>query len=463
MTEPRPTASVPPPAHPPRAHFGAPAPLPSLPAWPVRGEWQEELPAARPSEVPTEDLAPEDLPPELRARMAGPPPELPSWLAAVQPSLAPSDHAAPARVSAEPVVTRDLSPTDMRPPRPASSVPAPRTPSDTRALAEAEARALEAELALGAAEPLSASALMSPDDEVGPAWTSALGPPPDLGEDGPTNDLCIPRAVHTGASEPTSAAPQAAVDERRASRRHRLVGAAVRATVHDPGAPIPTSRGRVRDISADGGLFVETRTPLATRSVVRVGLAVAPGRAMRLTGTVVRSGADGMALLLRLDADEAAFLNVFVAVAREARRSGALDIRVDRVPGDATESAEIVLAATWQELRAHPDDPQAHQRFLDACVSAQRMDYALSRLRELKQAHPHEPRVDRSLEHVGQVLGFVALTRTPTIPEPTFRSRPYIWLVVLLLAALTAAAVLARRSGEPSEPATHSARPHVLR
>jgi hypothetical protein len=426
----------------------------------VRGEWQEELPAARPSEVPTEDLAPEDLPPELRARMAGPPPELPSWLAAVQPSLAPVSPAAQPRVSDEPAVTRDLTPT---PTRPASSVPAPRTPSDTRALAEAEARALEAELALGAAEPLSASALMSPDAELRPAWASALGPPPDLGEDGPTNDLCIPRALPEASSVPASPSAQATVDERRASRRHRLVGAAVRATVYDPGAPIPTSRGRVRDISADGGLFVETRTPLAARSVVRVGLAVAPGRAMRLTGTVVRSGAEGMALLLRLDADEAAFLNVFVAVAREARRSGALDIRIDRVPGDATESAEIVLAATWQELRAHPDDSLAHQRFLDACVSAQRMDYALSRLRELKQAYPHEPRVDRSLEHVGQVLGFVALTRTPTIPEPTFRSRPYVWLIVLVLAALAAVGVLARRSGEPAEPAAHSARPHVLR
>lgn len=457
MTEPRPTASVPPPARPSRAHFGAPAPLPSLPAWPARVEWQEELPAARLSEVPTEDIAPEDLPPELRARMAGPPPELPSWLAAVQPSLAPT------RSSTEPAVTRDLSPSPS-PPRTsaAPSAPAPRMPSDTRALAEAEARALEAELALGAAEALSAAALLLPDDEARPASDWALGPPPELGEDGPTNDLCIPRGAPPSQA-PAPATPQVSGDERRASRRHRLVGAAVRATVYDPGAPIPTSRGRVRDISADGGLFVETRTPLAARSVVRLGLAVAPGRAMRLTGTVVRSTAEGMALLLRLDADEAAFLNVFVAVAREAKRRGTLEIRIDRVPGDATESAEIVLAATWHELRAHPDDPQAHQRFLDACVSAQRLDYALSRLRELKQVHPHEARVDRSLEHVGQVLGFVALSRTPSIPEPTFRTRPYVWLVVLVLAALAAVGLLARRTGDAPVEAPHGGRTHVLR
>lgn len=451
MTEPRPTTSVPPPARPSRARLGAADPLPSLPAWPARVEWQEELPAARPSEVPTEDLAPDDLPPELRARMAGPPPELPSWLAAVQPSLPPL-----ARPSAEPAVTRDLTPAPARPPRAPGHAPAPRTPSDTRALAEAEARALEAELAV---EPLSAAALLDDEARATPAWP--LGPPAELGEDGPTHDLCIPRGVVS--DEPTPPLPPVARDERRASRRHRLIGAAVRATIYDPGAPIPTTRGRVRDISADGGLFVETRAPLALRSVVRVGMAVAPGRAMRLTGTVVRAGADGMALLLRLDADEAAFLNVFVAVAREARRSGALDIRVERVAGDATESAEIVLAATWQELRAHPEDPQAHQRFLDACVSAQRMDYALARLRELKAAHPDEPRVDRSLEQVGQVLGFVALTRTPSIAEPAFRTRPYVWLIVLVLAALTAMALLAHRSAEaPAEP-RRGASTHVLR
>ncbi len=296
--------------------------------------------------------------------------------------------------------------------------------------------------------------LAAPEPKIVP------GPPISAIHDGPTRDLGIPRpsdepdgAVHTTVSvEPESR------DERRTSRRHRLVGAAVRAAIHDPSGEIDDSRGRVRDISADGGLFVETRAPLPHRAVVRVAMAVSSSQAMRLTGTVVRVDEDGMAIHLRVDDEVLGFLNVFVAVARESHKSGSLEIRVDRAPSDAHESADIVLARVWHEVRSAPADAAAHRRFLDACVSAQRLDFATDRLRELKASHPDVPEVERALEQVGRVLGFVALARAPKVADAPRRVRPYVVVGALVLGGLLMLGALAKvqTRAEPHRPAAIS-------
>lgn len=297
-----------------------------------------------------------------------------------------------------------------------------------------------------------------PTEDLAPGAQAAMLPEviplPSLsfaGNEGPTLDLGIPPADASRDEHATTlrSDPQPA-DERRASRRHRLVGAAVRASIHDATGQVAASRGRVRDISADGGLFIETRAPLPLHAVVRVGMSVSSSQAMRLSGTVIRADEDGMALALRVDEEALAFLNVYVAVAREAKKSGAMEIHVDRMAAAVEDATEIVLSSAWHEVRTRPDDALAHRRFLDACVSAQRLDYATDRLRELKAARPDVPEVERALEQVGRVLGFVALARAPKVEGPPTRTRPFVVLAAIVLTGALTLTVLARVSAHPA-------------
>lgn len=330
----------------------------------------------------------------------------------------------------------------MTAPRPTSPAPPPPRPS------------LEVLPPLPSWRPL-AQALAPPLRRASDAPTddlrAALLDPPDgdpLPEEIPTQDLGIPRG---SSPAPPAPAEPAEPEERRRSRRHRLVGTAVRANIKDPTGAIEPTRGRVRDISAAGGLFVETRAPFPEHTVVRVSMAVS-AQAVRLTGAVVRASDEGMAVQLRVDDAALAFLNVFVAVAREAKHSNALEIHVDRALGDHAAADEVLLENAYLELRRVPADPEAHRRLLDLAVSLRRTDYALERLRELKAERADVPEIDRSLEHLGRVLGFVALSRPPKIAERRARLRPLVVAALIVLASVLALGGLAQRARAPREP-----------
>lgn len=236
-----------------------------------------------------------------------------------------------------------------------------------------------------------------------------------------------PAELHTGRAGLTASPllPAMTADERRTAGRHRLRGAAVRVSIAGP----EPARGRVRDISATGGLFVETRAPLAPKTPVRATLAASATAEMIFLGTVMRAEEGGMAVMLELDDAGAPFLARFVDAARETATG--LELRIEEAR-DA--SSDVALSRLWVELTAAPTDAAANQRFIDACLAAKRLDFALDRLRALKAAGPISPQMERSLQQVGSILGFLALSRAPVVAEPKVRMRPLV--LALAIAAV---------------------------
>ena len=165
-------------------------------------------------------------------------------------------------------------------------------------------------------------------------------------------------------------------------------------------------RGRVRDISVSGGLYIETRAPLPVRSLTRVDLALPDGRALTFAGNVARSDAEGMAILLEGDPIAASFLEPYVEAAHAAHSTGSLEIQVELV---IERSEEIALSRAFYEVAQAPSDAVVHQRFIEACLGVKRLDYALPRLRALKVRHPKARAIDKSLAQIGGIIGFVAL------------------------------------------------------
>ena len=293
---------------------------------------------------------------------------------------------------------------------------------------------------------VSAPPLTEPPDSA-ELPTEDLSARPDLEVEGPsatTTDLGIPRPSSPGAApvilESQDITPPG--DQRRA-RRHVLRGNAIR--VGFAGAS-ELERGRVRDISIDGGLFVELIPGPAMLTGVRATPGRPSGHEMCFEGKVVRKTGVGVAVRLRVDQPSQAFLNVFVAVARGGDRRRPLEIRLDPMDLEPAADAEVHLSRTFQEaLLSGSDD--AHQRFIQACLSEKRLDYALSRYRaEKTRRGPEELSLDPYLAQVGTILGFTSMTSADKAAEkPAGRGKQFALVALVALVALGGLFVLLAR------------------
>lgn len=291
---------------------------------------------------------------------------------------------------------------------------------------------------------VSAPPLTEPPDSA-ELPTEDLSARPDLeGPAATTTDLGIPRPSSPGAApvilESQDITPPG--DQRRA-RRHVLRGNAIR--VAFAGAD-GIERGRVRDISIDGGLFVELSPGPAMLSGVRATLCLPSGHEMCFEGKVVRKTEAGVAVRLRVDQPSQAFLNVFVAVARGGDRRRPLEIRLDPMDLEPAADAEVHLSRTFQEALLSGNDA-AHQRFIQACLSERRLDYALSRYRaEKARRGPEELSLDPYLAQVGTILGFTSMTHVEKVADaPARRGKQLTALALVALAALAVLFVLLAR------------------
>lgn len=194
-------------------------------------------------------------------------------------------------------------------------------------------------------------------------------------------------------------------NDRRVARRHRLHGTAVRVRIEGSNE----ARGRVRDISVSGGMFVETRGPFELKQEVRASLSLPTGHTMSFEGRVARSNVEGMGLILDVDDAGSAFLNVFIAVARQSPRTRGLEIVIAKTC-DQTPT-EVDLSRRWHRASIDLDDDPLHQKFIEACLAAKRLDYALVRYRALIEKRGGDERLEGYVRQIGKILEFSALQK----------------------------------------------------
>jgi hypothetical protein len=276
--------------------------------------------------------------------------------------------------------------------------------------------------------------------------TPSLAPDPD-DTSGPIDSAWTTEAARRVEVALRSAPASAArIDERRVAVRHRVRGLTVRVTLHGP--PSPTEprgqlegRGRVRDVSDRGDVFVEVRSTWPAGTRVRAATTLPTGHTLSLGGYVVRVAPDGLGVRFDLDPTQRGLFVAFVERARRGDAPRGLSLQLSRVEGGAIDpEVDAELGARWRAVLEAWDDDARHEAFVERCMRVGRVDLAIERYRAMKQARPDDASVDRRLEHVGKVLAFAAFTRTAAEPAPVARR----WLApfALVVGALVALGVL---------------------
>lgn len=212
--------------------------------------------------------------------------------------------------------------------------------------------------------------------------------------------------------------------ERRRNERYEFDNFVVRATMRDAEGRV--TRARVRDMSS-GGLFIETATPFPFKSDVYLELKLKSGRSLTVAGRVVFQPESGMAVRLKTDVQTRAFMLAFVdeivdPACEDSLREVTLTQRASPQEGarDATDLAS--LSQSWNRVLRHIEDDAVHQAFIQKCLSATRLDYALEQYRRLQTERPDDDRVTKYLTQVGTILNFQAFSRDDQAKGPRKRS-----------------------------------------
>lgn len=308
--------------------------------------------------------------------------------------------------------------------------PAPRSPTHHRG-AEPEADVAFDELAGPAAEM---------EGALGFAFDAAFAsePPPPSGDAEPAFEPAIELDGTERAPAEPPAPPPALLDgaERRTTPRYELYRHVVRASVHaEASHAFP---GRVRNVSLDGGLFVETSNPLPFRCDVLVELILGDGARALVLGRVVRRPGDGMAIKLLIDDRERGVLGRLVEDALVGSESCVPRVVVRPSAQDPLSATRAALSRRWLQVLHAWDDDASHQAFIDACLSERQLDLALAAYRHEKAARPDDPRPETALSQIGTILSFMALDR-PKSDGAVAKPRPLTKLLLLLFGLIGAA------------------------
>ena len=139
--------------------------------------------------------------------------------------------------------------------------------------------------------------------------------------------------------------------------------------------------GRVTNASVTG-MWVETNAPLPFRTDVDVDWCVMGSYSMRFSGRVVHTTDSGMAVVLEVDDSSWRFRSSFVDLARtpsEEPPSVVVKPGKGPAPPRAKDHDLAALASAWKLVEKDLFADEAHQRFINTCLSAQRLEYALER------------------------------------------------------------------------------------
>lgn len=258
----------------------------------------------------------------------------------------------------------------------------------------------------------------------------------DLAE---TEDMVVPPVRpddETGSFDVQELEPH-----RRGFERYDLSANFVRATVREAPKGGSGLIGRVTNASVTG-MWVETDQPLPFRCEVDVDWCVMGSYSMRFPGRVVRTTDAGMAVVMEVDDSSWRFRSSFIDLARtpsEEPPSVIVQPRASRAEGARGDDQLEQLAAAWKKVETDLLDDESHQVFINTCLAARRLEYALERYRELKLHNPSSEIATRYLKQIGTILTFYTLAREPAKSDvPRWRKAA----VVLALLAIGAAGAL---------------------
>ncbi len=258
-----------------------------------------------------------------------------------------------------------------------------------------------------------------------------------------TGDLAVTEDMHLPPmrtdDETGSLEPENTGRSRRGFERYNLEQNFIRATVRQGSEPSGES-GRVTNASVTG-LWIETSQPLPFRTDVDVDWCVMGSFSMRFPGRVVRCTDTGMAVVLDVDDSSWRFRSSFVDLARTPTDEPPTVI-VQKREGNShavpqpNDALLLGLAEQWQRMEKNLDDDKAHQEFINACLNAKRLEYALERYRELKLHNPNSPVATRYLKQIGTILTFYTLNKDPEDTSPPWWKKTGALIVLLLVAAV---------------------------
>lgn len=231
------------------------------------------------------------------------------------------------------------------------------------------------------------------------------------------------------AASPVPAAPSSSPPgpalvpiERRSARRHELDVNVVRVVISGPG--VQTVRGRVRNLSNNGGMLIDTSIRLPLKTPVTAELTLFDGRMMIFSGRVVRTMSNDLAIRFDVDDTQHAFLDLYIAEARAPNQRAIQPLRVSMREQGTTEDIidDMMLMKRWLEVSERIEDDDIQQRFIQDCLKAERIEFAVARYRELKLQRPEDERVAKYLQQIGTILSFYAFQKK----DPAQKERPKI-------------------------------------
>jgi hypothetical protein len=272
---------------------------------------------------------------------------------------------------------------------------------------------------------------------VDPLGAPLFALPPDLAEPAPPSPPPAPPPAPSAEPTPSEATRAATADiERRKSLRQELNVRPVRAVLSMEKEQ--SARGRVRNMSAQGGLFIETHAPLPFKARVRADFTLPNARRMSFEGRVVRKPEDGVAIHLKANLDGVKFLHTFIEQAVAFDGPAVQDIHIFELEGEEeTEQAvsEAELSQAWDKLRDNFASEEQNQAFIKLCLSGRRLDYALERYREMRRERPEDERIPKYLLQIGTIISFSAMNKAQPEKEAK-KVRPAVALIFLLVVAL---------------------------
>lgn len=177
------------------------------------------------------------------------------------------------------------------------------------------------------------------------------------------------------------------------------------------------SRGRARAMSYRGGMVVDLKQPLLTDSPLSAELTCVDGERHGYRGKVQRTTAEQILVQLEIAEERKPHFDRFLTEARDITQPSIYQIRIRaQDPSMRVETwlDDQALARLWNDASNALEDDATQQRFIQACLKANKVDFAVRCYRELKEDNPEDERVARYLNQVGTILGFYAFRKEAT-------------------------------------------------
>ncbi|MEQ8275266.1 MAG: hypothetical protein RMA76_43235 [Deltaproteobacteria bacterium] len=197
------------------------------------------------------------------------------------------------------------------------------------------------------------------------------------------------------------------------------------------------TRGRIRAMSYDGEVVLDSREPLALGTKVSARFTTTQGREVEVPGRVVGVEGSTSSLQLKLQELDVDPIRLFVDEARDITTPAIAQVLIRALVapprGDSLEGNRS-LQEHWTQVRGRLDDDEAHQVFIKSCLEAKQIEFAVRCYRELKNANPEDERIQKYLNQVGTILGFYAFKKADA--EKDEGGMPTMWKVALGLFVL---------------------------